>query len=147
MADPPKESPRPPRNDEVPGLEHTPAYGIATNGYVVRKLEEARAAGHREAKVAGVAWGGGLVVVAIGLAFGIWFKAEAMAAEKDAVVLHQADAGVDRKLAPIAVDIAVLKRDVAELKGDVSDIKKSARDNADMQRETLRLLRKRDAGR
>lgn len=42
---PPRPAPGPnPPDDNAPlNLEHTPAHGIATNGYVLRKLEQAEA--------------------------------------------------------------------------------------------------------
>ena len=133
------------------GDQKTPAHGIATPEYVKRKLkaelETARRIGSRQAKVTGLLWGGGLVVTCTTIAFLIWFKAEASAQEKsdkaEQRAIAAADAGVDRKLAPLATELAVLKSKVDDLGDDVAELKKASDKSAEQQAEMLRLLRKR----
>lgn len=134
---------------EVVGLgdEHTPAHDIATQGYVKRKLSEAHAAGERKARLVGLSWGGGVVVAGIAVAFAVWFRAEANAQEKadkaEVAAVKAADAGTDKKLAPIVTDVAVIKEKVNTLADDVAEIKAAQRKSGERDEEILRLLRQR----
>lgn len=148
MADP--EVPKPGTTRlEVVGLADggTPSHGIATPGYVKRKLAEAHAAGERKARVVGLSWGGGVVVAGIAVSFAVWFRAEASAQEKadkaEAAAVKAADAGSDKKLAPIVTDVALIKQKVDTLADDVADIKQAQQKSTERDEEILRLLRKR----
>lgn len=101
------------------------------------RVAKAAAEGERRAKLTGLAWGAGLIALSLGLAFGGWFKVEAMAQEKAKQAAAEADAGTDRKLAPIATDIAVLKNDMGAVKTAVDKA-------AEQQAEMLKLLRRRE---
>lgn len=135
----PKSGPRPPEPSlDEPGTDP----GIEVSRDYVKKH-----AHHEAAKAAWKAgWAAGIagVGVAVGLMFGGWFKIEAMAQEKSNQAVKDAGAETDRKLAPIERDVAVIKTKVDTLSDDVADLKKSAQDNAETQREMLRLLKRRE---
>lgn len=134
---PPRPSPRPnaPEFDAFDEPGKTPAHGIVTIPLFNRKLDEARAEGEHRAKVTGLSWGAGLIVAATGLAFLIWFKAEAMAQEKVDAGVEKADAHTTQKLEQLKTDVAVLKNDVATVK------EQTAKSN-DQQAEIIRLLKR-----
>lgn len=117
-------------------------------GRLKSELAKAQEQGSRDAKFTGLAWGAGLIVISVGLAFGGWFKVEASAQEKADKALEQAvkDAGAetDKKLAPIATDVALIKADLANVKDDVADIKAAQRKSGERDEEILRLLKRRD---
>lgn len=108
---PPVASPRHPQPDENeprtdPGLP-------VSAGYVRAKLEQVRAESQKQIWASGWIAGIGSSILMVSLAFAVWFKSDANAQEKaDKAMAHAveiADAGVEKKLAPIITDIAVLK--------------------------------------
>lgn len=123
----PLPTPHPPENDDDaprtdPGLPVSSAYVKAK---VAEAVEVAVTQARDTAWKAG--WGAGIVgvLVAVGLAFGGWFRIEAMAQEKVDQGKRDAGAEVDRKLAPVQTDIAVIKSDLANInrKLDAQDTK------------------------
>lgn len=136
---PPRATPQVPRPSEgEPGTD--PGIEVSRD-YVKSHAHNAAAkAAWKAGWTAGIAG----VLVAVGLAFGGWFKIEAMAQEKSSQAAKDAGAETDRKLAPIATDIAVLKSDMANVKDDVADIKASQKKSGERDEEILRLLRRRE---
>lgn len=102
---------------------------------------------HAHSEAAKAAWKAGwtaglaLTGVLIGVAFGGWFRIGDAIAQGRADAVKDAGSDTDKKLAPLATDIAVLKNDMATVKDDVADIKKAQQEST---QEILRLLRKRD---
>lgn len=140
------ESPRPPSPPlNEPGTDpHIPVYPE----YLKRKMTEAKDEGARQAKVTGLAWGISTVAVAVGIAFGVYFKLDDRMQDKadnaQAQAIKEADAGADKKLAPLVTDVAVMKNDISTLKDDVAEIKAAQKQSSERDAEMLRLLRKRD---
>lgn len=134
---PPRASPRIP---DDPGLEHTPAHGVATTDYVKNKVRFSEKRQQKNATLAGLASGGAVLVAGIGVAFGVFFQLEKRAQEMDSVVLEKADAGAKQLVGELKTDFALLKRDVEELK-------RAAKKDEEVSAEILRAVRRRDGGR
>lgn len=137
MTRPPAPSPQPPMD---PGLEHTPAHGIATPEYVKNKVRAAEKRGQKNATLAGLASAGAVLVAGIGVTFGVFFQLEKRAAEMDSVILEKADSGAKQMVNELKTDIALMKR-------DVEDLKKAAKKDEEVSAEILRVVKRRDGGR
>jgi CTP synthase (UTP-ammonia lyase) len=125
VADVPRPSPAVPTGDGLDG--HTPAYGIATTGYVQRKADESMAAAVR-AKVSSWIGAGVLSGVTLAAVAFAYDKLEDKAADAGEKAAHVQIAPVVEKLEGHEARLKTLEQTSRETQADVHEARGELRD-------------------